>query len=397
MSPSLIEDRAALARLCARLEGQPWLALDTEFMRTNTYYARLCLVQVAVPGLVACIDPLVIGDITPLIELMYSPKILKVLHAARQDLEVFAQHLEQAAEVATDSPLYRLKASGAPPCPVFDTQIAAALVGYDDQIGYGTLVQAVTGRALEKLHTRADWAVRPLTPSLLRYAEDDVRYLCDVYEHLAQRLADLGRGEWLAEECAALTEPSLYRNDPPAAYRRLRAGESLPSEARAVLRELAAWRERTAQARNLPRGWVLPDEVLVEIARAAPQTLPGLAAVTGMNPARARKLGEEILAAVDRGRRAGPGPEWEEPRRLNREQSDLAARLTARARALAAEKGLSAALLAPRREIQKLVLGDAGSALRRGWRRQLLGEELLALCAAPPDAPAGARTAPRHG
>ena len=201
-APALIQDTTTLVSLCESLRDGPWMALDTEFMRTRTYYARLCLVQVATPETIACVDTLALRDIDPLLEVIYAPDLLKVVHAARQDLEVFADM------------------RGTPPAPVFDTQIAASLCGYDDQIGYGTLVETITGHKLPKLHTRADWEVRPLPPDQLHYAADDVRYLRDVYQHLAQKLEDLGRTGWLQEECATLTQPALYRNDPRTACRR---------------------------------------------------------------------------------------------------------------------------------------------------------------------------------
>ena len=185
MTASLIQDDAALRALCARLAGAEWIALDTEFMRVRTYSARLCLIQVATPQVIACVDPLALGAdaqgrasaarggmpeaaIDPLLDVLYDARALKVLHAARQDLEVFFD-IRQAV-----------------PAPVFDTQIAAALTGYDDQIGYSALVEKITGQLLPKVNQRADWAARPLTPELVAYAADDVRYLCEVYRHLEQ-------------------------------------------------------------------------------------------------------------------------------------------------------------------------------------------------------------------
>jgi ribonuclease D len=362
MPEPLIQDPASLARLCEQLRDRPWIALDTEFMRTRTYYARLCLVQVATPDLIACVDTLALPDIEPLLDVIYSPQVLKVIHSARQDLEVFAD------------------IRGTPPTPVFDTQLAASLCGHDDQIGYGALVESITGHKLPKLHTRADWEARPLPPEQLCYAEDDVRYLRDVYRFLAQKLEALGRTAWLTEECAALTDPGLYRNEPREAFRRLRQGHTLPPAAQTVLRELAAWRERTAQRSNLPRGWVASDAALVETALAAPPTLEGLGHIDGMGGAQSRKWGGEILEAVRRGQATKAERLWEEPRRLDRRQQALYEQLHARARAVAAEMKISPTLLAPRRELLKLIAGDMSGALARGWRRVLIGEELLQLC-----------------
>jgi len=359
---ALIQDTSSLTQLCGQLHGRPWMALDTEFMRTRTYYARLCLVQVATPETIACVDTLALPDIDPLLEVIYAPALLKVIHAARQDLEVFADM------------------RGTPPAPVFDTQIAASLCGFDDQIGYGTLVESITGYKLPKLHTRADWEARPLPPDQLHYAADDVRYLRDVYQHLAQKLEDLGRTGWLQEECAMLTQPALYRNEPRTAFRRLKQGQSLPPAAQRILLELAACREYTAQKSNLPRGWVVPDTALVEIALAAPASLDALGQISGVGGSAARKWGAEILQAVERGREMKAERLWEEPQRLDRRQQALYEQLQGRVRAIAEKINISATLLAPRRELLKILAGDTNGALTRGWRRAVIGEELLHLC-----------------
>jgi ribonuclease D len=361
MTDSLIQHPDALLRLCEQLRDQPWIAVDTEFMRTQTYYARLCLVQVATPEVIACVDPLALQTIEPLLDILYAPPIQKVIHSARQDLEVFAD------------------IRGTPPTPVFDTQIAAALSGYDDQIGYGALVEAITGHKLPKLHTRANWELRPLPPDQLCYAEDDVRYLRNVYQFLAEKLDALGRTDWLIEECAALTDPGLYRNDPREAFRRLKQGHHLPVSAQPILRELAAWREITAQQRNLPRGWVATDPALMETALTAPQTVEALGQVAGMGGAPSRKWGEEVLDAIRRGQASAPEQLWTEPPRLDRAQQTRYEQMQARVRAVAEEMKISATLLAPRRELLKLIAGDASATLLRGWRHGLIGEALLSM------------------
>ncbi len=366
MPEPLIQELTALARLCEQLRGQPWIALDTEFMRTRTYYARLCLVQVATPDTIACVDTVVLPNIEPLLEVIYSPQVLKVIHSARQDLEVFAD------------------IRGAPPGLIFDTQIAASLCGYDDQIGYGALVESITGHKLAKLHTRADWETRPLLPEQLHYAEDDVRYLRDVYQFLSQKLETLGRAAWLAEECATLTDPRLYRNDPQDAFRRLKQGHTLAPASQTVLRELAVWREQAAQQSNLPRGWVASDAALVETALTAPQSLEVLGRITGMGGAQTRRWGGDILAAVRRGQAATLERIWEEPQRLDRRQQALYEQLQTQARTVATQLKISSILLAPRRELLKLIAGDMSGTLARGWRRALIGEELLQLCGNSP-------------
>jgi ribonuclease D len=358
MSASLIQDPPALLALCRQLEDQPWVALDTEFMRERTYYARLCLIQVATPTLVACVDPLAV-EISPLLDLLYAPTLLKVFHSARQDLEV----------------LHDLR--GAVLQPVFDTQIAAALTAPEDQIGYGALVEALTGHKLPKLHTRADWAARPLSPEQLLYAEDDVRYLCEIYRQLHERLRALGREAWLQEECAALTDPTLYRNPPEDAWRRLRAGQQLAPAAQMTLGALAAWRERIAKAQDLPRSWVLKDAVLFDLARDPPTDLEALSIRDGLSPGAARKWGREILAIIAETKTQAPARPWDEPVRFNETQQRRLKDMATRVHAVAATHGLSPTLLATRHDLQELILRGGGR-LARGWRRALIGEELLA-------------------
>lgn len=356
----LVTEPAQLEDLIGQLGAAPWIALDTEFMRERTYYARLCLVQVATPSVIACVDALRLPSIDPLLDLLQAPTTLKVLHAARQDLEVFWDRRQ------------------ALPAPVFDTQIAAALLGRDQQIGYGNLVESITGVRLPKLATRTDWSARPMSEAQLRYAFDDVRYLREVYLHLERELERLGRRAWLDEECAQLTDPQLYRNDPERAWRRLRAGQSLAPQAQAVLAALAAWREREAQRRNLPRGWVVKDAVLVDLARRAPRTLDELASTPGLAPAILRQSGAAILAEIDRARAAPAAPLWPafDPPDAVRQQ--LYKEMAARVQACAAREHISATLLATRQDLQQLIQsGD--SPVLHGWRRAVIGEELAAL------------------
>jgi ribonuclease D len=356
----LVTQPAQLEQLVAQLAAAPWIALDTEFVRERTYYARLCLVQVATPEVIACVDPLELPNIDALLDLLYAPSALKVLHAARQDLEVFWD-LRQAL-----------------PTPVFDTQIGAALVGLDEQIGYANLVERITGVRLPKLATRTDWSARPMSAVQLRYAFDDVHYLRDMYQHLDRELERHARRGWLAEECAQLADPARYRNDPEQAWRRLRAGAALSPTAQAILRALAAWREREAQRRNLPRGWVVKDPVLVEIARRAPTTLEELAAVPELAPAIRRQCGAALLAEIARHGAAVAAPLWPPIEPPDAARQRLLKEMAARVQACATREGICATLLATRQDLQELVQhGD--SPVLNGWRRALIGEELAAL------------------
>ena len=361
MNSELIASDTALADLCRALEGSAWIALDTEFLRERTYYARLCLVQVGAPGIVACIDPLALEQLAPLHTLLESPGLRKVLHAARQDLEVFND------------------LRGVVAAPLFDTQIAAAYLGYDDQIGYAALVTAITGVTLDKTHTRTDWSKRPLSAAQHQYAEDDVRYLMPVYEALHERLAARGRLAWVADDCARLSNPALYANDPAEAWRRLRGGAELPAVNQQILRALAAFREQTAQARNLPRGWVLRDDVLFELARHVPQTRAELVAIRGLEDGARERWGDAILASIEDGRRAEPLLIWERQAPPTPEQTTLGKRLMEMVRSVAQEHELAPAVLATRRDIEKLVRGADLATVLHGWRAELLGAKLGAL------------------
>jgi ribonuclease D len=361
MTSELITTDAALADLCRALEGSAWIALDTEFLRERTYYARLCLIQIGVPGLVACIDPLALDQLEPLHALLENARQRKVLHAARQDLEVF-------------NDLRRVV-----PAPLFDTQIAAAYLGYDDQIGYATLVTAVTGVTLDKTHTRTDWSKRPLSAAQHQYAEDDVRYLMPVYEALHERLAAAGRLAWVTDDCARLTEPALYANDPAEAWRRLRGAAELPAANQQILRALAAFREQTAQARNLPRAWVLRDEVLFELARHAPQTHAELVSIRGLEDGARQRWGDGLLASIQEGQQAEPVPLWERQLPPTPEQNALGKRLMETVRNVAREHELAPGVLATRRDVEKLVRGADPASVLRGWRAELLGAKLGAL------------------
>ena len=355
--PILIDSAPDLARPLEVLSTADWVALDTEFVRERTFRARLCLVQIATPDLLVCVDPLAV-DVRPLLDALYRPTLLKVLHAARQDLEV----------------LYDVR--GAVLAPVFDTQIAAALTGPEDQIGYAALVERLTGHLLDKQATRTDWSQRPLSEAQLAYARDDVHFLRETYRQLAARLESLRRRDWLAEECASLIAPALYAFEPALAWRRIRAGQRLGPDAQWRLASLAAWREQTARARDLPRGWVLKDAALIELASNPPANLAALAQRPGITPTILRKWGGELLAKLNTAPDSAGAPLWEAPVRLDPTQASVLKRWSERAQALALAEGLSATLLATRQDMQELLLTGTGR-LARGWRRQLLGEELL--------------------
>jgi ribonuclease D len=360
-----IDSAPDLARFCLQLAGSEWIALDTEFLREKTYYPKLCLLQIATPDSVACIDPLALDSLDPILDLVFDPGITKVMHSARQDMEIF----------------YHLR--GAAPGPVFDTQIAALLLGYPDQIGYGNLVSEVLNVNLEKLHTRADWSVRPLTQDQIGYAADDVIYLVDVYRNLRERLVERGRLEWLEEDFARLSSDALYSNSPEDAWLRVKGGNRLKGAALAVLQALAGWRETLAQQRDRPRGWILRDDALLEIARHRPASLDALGRIRGVQESFVRHNGEQVIGLVAAAgkQRPIPLPDAGSRLQLTPAQDALVDVMSAVVRLSGAEHAINPAVLATRKQLERLVSADADVEILHGWRRKLVGERLQALLA----------------
>ena len=335
------------------------VAMDTEFVRERTYFARLCLVQVAVPGHLLLIDPLSIEDPGPLVQLLRSRVTDKVFHAARQDIEVL------------------MPLTAEPVSPLVDTQVAAGLLGFPAQIGYADLVYQVLGVELAKGHARTDWAARPLKEAQLSYAADDVRYLGGVADELLGRLSAAGRSHWLEEDCALLADPELYRVEAGEAWRRFKGLERMRPEEHAVVRALASWRETRAMRRNLPRAWVLADEAIRELARQRPGSMADLERVGAVPPSTRTRFGEELLDAIATAR-TEPVDELPVHERLTPGQLAQVKRLQEALQAAAAAERLSAEVLATRRELTALVRGADDVPALRGWRREVIGEKLLA-------------------
>ncbi|MFZ1870067.1 MAG: HRDC domain-containing protein, partial [Steroidobacteraceae bacterium] len=269
----------AVTELAARLARQTSIGLDTEFLRERTYRAELCLLQVSAGDDAVCVDPIAVTDLTALASPLTAAGIVKVMHASRQDLEVL------------------LPAVGLV-CPVFDTQIAAALAGFAAQIGYAELTRRLLGVELPKAHTRTDWSRRPLSPEQIEYAIDDVRHLVPLKLTLEEQLNKLGRLSWLAEELAGLADARALVTNPEEAWRRLKGLRGLDPSRQRLARGLAAWRERRAVERNRPRGWILDDAALRELIVRVPRSLAALEAITEVPAGVARHSGAELLACV---------------------------------------------------------------------------------------------------
>jgi ribonuclease D len=351
----LISNAAQLDEACAALGEAPLLALDTEFMRTNTYAPQLCLSQVATRSEVWCVDELASFDSEPLWQSIAASGALCVLHAAKQDLEVIRIR-------------HRIMLPS-----LFDTQVAAALVGHPPQVGYGNLVKAVLGIELDKAHTRADWARRPLGSELLRYAAEDVIHLPDLHDALAGALSAAGRLDWALEDSRALLDPALYEVRPDEAWRRLAGLPFLAPEAQVRARRLAAWRETLAASRDRPRQWILSDKSILDIARRAPESLAALADCEEIAPGTVRHKGQAILAELAAaGSDDGIPPLTPDPP----DQAEVK-RLAKVVSGIAAELGIAPELLATRRDLIALLRGERAGRPLAGWRREVVGDALV--------------------
>lgn len=350
---------AALSGWAARLRGSPWLTVDTEFVRVDTYHSRLCLIQVGDAHSAVCIDTLALPDLQPLFDLLFDPATLKVFHSASQDLEIFAERC------------------GRVPAPLFDTQIAATLLGLGDQIGYAGLVEKRLGVTVDKSLSRTDWARRPLSAAELAYAADDVRHLATLYPALREELVQAGRLAWLEEDCAALTEPARYLTRPEDAWQRLKGLPRLDATAQAVAAALAGWRETEARTRNRPRKWILDDEPLYALATRRPRHLAELEALQVLPPKTLARHGDALLAVIRSAATTAPPPLA--AAELGAEQKARLKTVQAQLRQRAEELNLPASFLAPRADLEALIrLGaEAPVALLRGWRREQAGAALL--------------------
>lgn len=357
----LVTSREQLQQVCAALRHQDFVALDTEFIRERTYYPQLCLIQAANDQSLVCVDPFGLDDLTPLIDLLNDPKITKVLHAARQDMEIF----------------YQL--SGDTPQPLFDTQIAAGLIGYADQTGYAEMVKALLGVTLDKSQARTRWQQRPLTEAQLSYAADDVRYLVKLYKLLHTELSTRGRLGWLQHESDALTDIDLYDVRPEQAWRRVKGAGRLRGRHREAVKQLAEWREQRATGKNRPRQWIMRDQVLVETAQRLPTSNSQLEKIKGISQGLLRRHADTLLTLI--GNTANEPIEESDSnrRRLDRSQEATVARCMTLVQQRGVEVEVAPSLLATRRELEQMVDGKTDLKVLGGWRFELVGKDLLAL------------------
>jgi ribonuclease D len=346
-----------LHALLAQLQSATWVALDTEFIREKTYYPQLCLIQLATETHLACIDPLAITNLDPFFEWLNQPNLLKIFHAASQDLEI----------------LYYM--SGTVPAPVFDTQIAAAVLGLGDQLGYGRLVEELLAVSLDKSQSRTDWSARPLRHEQLEYAIDDVRYLKQIYPIIVHKLKSLQRDQWVQKSFAKLTDPSTYQVDPYSSWKRVKNNQLLKPQQLAVLRELAAWRETEALNKNLPKRWILSDEILVDMARMRVKTTEDLKNIRGLKEEQIQHQGKTWLKLILTGSSL-PAEQWPQPirrRALDAELALLTDLLMVAVGQQALQYNISPQMLATRPQVEKMLI-EQRTSLSEDWRGSILND-----------------------
>jgi len=276
-----VDSVAELEILCQKMQHEPWLAIDTEFLREKTYYPKFCLLQIATLEWVACVDPIALeGQMDELFEIINNPDIIKVLHSCRQDVEIF----------------YNL--TGKLPAPVYDTQLVAPLLGFQENPGYAMLVSGFLNINLSKIHTRTDWSQRPLSPEQMEYAADDVIYLAKIYQMMEKKLQKLGRENWLKEDFEQLMNPDLYDIPPEKAWLKIRGKNKLTGKQLAIVQALAEWREKAAKKDDRPKNWILRDELILDMAKLQPVTVKALSEIRSINDGFVRRSGQQVCDLI---------------------------------------------------------------------------------------------------
>lgn len=361
MEYQYINSNEALKSFCESIDQCQYCALDTEFIREKTYYPLLALVQLATESHQACIDPLAIDDFSPLVALFNNEAILKILHAPSQDLELFYQQF------------------GALPKPVFDTQLAAAVLGYANQIGYADLVNRVCKVQLDKKYTRANWSRRPLSEGELDYAMDDVRYLIEIYEKLSTDLSARNRSSWVQTDFENLSQPESYQQNLDNLWKRLRGVQRLKGPALNNADQLCRWRERIAMQKNRPRRWIIKDEDIVDIARFNPASHDDLNQIGNLSKDYIKKNGDAILQVLKDAAAVDPAqyPRQASLVTLTNQQQAISDCLMAICRDVTEKNDISLASVTTKKEVDAMVSGKTDTKLASGWRYEMLGQYLI--------------------
>lgn len=355
-------DSSELLAYCEKAASAKVVAVDTEFIREKTYFPKLCLIQVNAGGQIAAIDPLAIEDLSPLAKIFTDPEVTKVFHACGQDLEVIYDHM------------------GIDCAPVFDTQVAAAFLGLRQQLSYGSLVETYCDVHLPKAESLTDWSRRPLDQEQLKYAEDDVRFLPGIYDKMMEELTRADRLAWVLPEMDEVADPAHFHRDSREAYLRLKKAGSLTRKQTAIAREVCAWREDLAASRDIPRKWICPDEVVVEICRRAPGSVERLRRIRGT-----QGLSEADAAGVVAAVKAGVAcpadqlPRAQKHARASVETDGVCDLMYAMLRVVSEKSGVAPQLIATKDDLLEFISSREKSRLSRGWRWELAGKSLSAL------------------
>ena len=355
-----VDSVAELGLLCQKMKQESWLAIDTEFLREKTYYPKFCLLQIATLEWVACIDPIALdGEMDELFEIINDPAIIKVLHSCRQDVEIF----------------YHL--TGKLPAPVYDTQLVAPLLGFQENPGYAMLVSGFLNINLSKTHTRTDWSQRTLSAEQIQYAADDVIYLAKIYQMMLQKLQVLGRENWLKEDFEQLMNPDLYDIPPEDAWLKIRGKNKLTGKQLAIVQVLAEWREQMAKKDNRPKNWILRDELILDMAKLQPTNMQAVAKIRGINDGFVRRNGQLVCQLIQKAQEL-PGLKLKSKANNKKTQQQEAVLdiLTGLVRLRADENSLNPVILATRKDLEGLLLDDQESPLLHGWRYSMVGQEL---------------------
>ena len=351
-----------LSAFCERIGKERVIAVDTEFLRERTYYPKLCLVQVGTASEIGAIDPILIKDLSPLASIFADERVTKVFHACGQDLEVI------------------LDGMGVACTSVFDTQVAAAFLGMRQQVSYASLVEAYAGVRLPKAESLTDWSRRPLDPEQLTYAEDDVRYLPAIYESMIEQLVEKDRLSWVQPEIAEVCDPSHMHRDPRMAYLRLKRSSSLTRRQLAIAREVCAWREKTAASHDIPRKWVLSDEVVVEVCKRAPRTRDRLRKIRGTDQLAEKDVRDLLeMVQVGEGVPASECPQQERHSHPSPELESVVDLMIALVRVVSEKSGIAKQLIATRDDLVEFAQDRSKSRLASGWRYELAGRQLESL------------------
>ena len=361
MDTQLITNNEDLKTICQQASKSNVIAVDTEFKRETTYYPIACLIQIATEDLTACIDPFEIDDFEPLKAILYSPDIIKIFHAGRQDLEIFYFLFNKI------------------PAPVFDTQIAATLLGFADQVGYGNLTKKMLNIELDKSLTRADWEKRPMSNKQIEYAANDVIYLLKIYHLQIQQLKETERLNWLEKDFDFLSNENLYKPSPNDAWKKIKNYNRMNKAQRCIVYKISQWREEVALKRNRPRTFIIKNQSIIDIANQKPSNLSQLEEIRDIHPNFIKRDGQKLLELIEAANsmQESDCPQAKKPAILNNDQSLLLSSLQTIIQLNAKKHKIDSSYLCTKKELEKVILQEEGAALLHGWRHELAGKDVI--------------------